>query len=51
MTDGTPAVDDTGWDDPRWHDASRAAVLFAVDPAGTGVARIVDDDELARRRR
>ena len=29
---------DEDWDDPRWHDACWAAALFAVDPAGTGVA-------------
>lgn len=27
-----------GWADARWHDASWAAALFAVDPVGTGVA-------------
>jgi len=35
MTGGAGAV---GWMDPRWHDASWAAALFAVDPVGTGVA-------------
>lgn len=34
MTGGSPE----GWDDARWHDASWAAALFAVDPVGTGVA-------------
>ena len=34
MTDGAPE----GWTDAAWRDAGWAAALFAVDPAGTGVA-------------
>ncbi len=34
----TEADREEGWTDPRWCDASWAAALFAVDPAGTGVA-------------
>ncbi len=32
------ALDQGGWTDAAWRDASWAAALFAVDPAGTGVA-------------
>jgi magnesium chelatase subunit D len=40
MTDGlkTGALEEEGWTDAAWRDASWAAALFAVDPAGTGVA-------------
>lgn len=34
MTDGAPE----GWTNAAWRDAGWAAALFAVDPAGTGVA-------------
>ncbi len=34
----TGALDDEGWTDAAWRDAGWAAALFAVDPAGTGVA-------------
>ncbi len=34
----TGALDEEGWTDAAWRDAGWAAALFAVDPAGTGVA-------------
>ena len=34
----TDALGEGGWTDATWRDAGWAAALFAVDPAGTGVA-------------